>query len=71
MASAVSGVSDVPHLLSSLGPYDGGLHFGHDVTTDSVKAASFDALCSNALAGPVGTRSLFMVVWTAGTLVMV
>jgi glutamate dehydrogenase (NADP+) len=36
---------------SSLGPYDGGLHFGKHVSTDFVKAAAFDALCSNALAG--------------------
>jgi len=36
---------------STLGPYDGGIHFGKQVTTDSVKASAFDALCANSLSG--------------------
>jgi len=35
---------------SSLGPYEGGLHFGTHVTTDYLKAAALDAVSINALA---------------------
>ena len=36
---------------SALGPYDGGLHFGPHVTDDFVKAAAFDGIFKNSLAG--------------------
>lgn len=43
---------------STLGPYDGGLHFGKNVTTDYVRATAFDALCANSLSGlPAGAAA--------------
>ena len=36
---------------STLGPYEGGLHFGRHVSSDSVKATAFDATFGNALTG--------------------
>ena len=36
---------------SALGPYDGGLHFGRHVNADFVKAAAFDEIFTNSLAG--------------------
>lgn len=36
---------------STLGPYEGSLHFGPNVDTDFVKAVSFDTLGMNAVAG--------------------
>lgn len=40
---------------SSLGPYEGSLHFGHHVNTAVVKSLGFDSVFSNALTGfPLG-----------------
>lgn len=39
---------------SSLGPYEGALHFSTHITSSVVKALGFDAVFSNALTGQVG-----------------
>lgn len=40
---------------SSLGPYEGSLHFGHHVNTDTMKSLGFDQVFSNGLTGyPLG-----------------
>jgi len=36
---------------SSIGPYEGGLHFGHHIDTGVIKALGFDAVFSNAVTG--------------------
>ena len=36
---------------SSIGPYEGALHFGHHINTGVIKALGFDAVFSNAVTG--------------------